>query len=177
MRDSTNDECSSAKKRCLLKDLNQIRFLTLQDSVTATPLNQTNLFEWQAIIIGPDGTPYERDLYELYLSIPCNYPVKPPKVRFKTEIFHPNIYKNSDICIDILQGQWSEVMSIEKILISIRSLLNEPNVNCPANPEVALLYKEHRNEFYRHIRNDINKQLKENLVSLAPLNSNDDLIK
>ncbi|CAF4477462.1 unnamed protein product, partial [Rotaria magnacalcarata] len=47
----------------------------------------------------------------------------------------------------------------------------------PANPEVALLYKEHRNEFYRHIRNDINKQLKENLVSLAPLNSNDDLIK
>jgi ubiquitin-conjugating enzyme E2 A len=158
MIDLTNDDYKSAKKR-LLKDLIQIQSLTLQDGVTAAPLNETNLFEWQAIIIGPEDTPYEGGLYELTLSIPSNYPVKPPKVRFKTEIFHPNIYKNGDICIDILQDQWSEVMSIEKILISIRSLLNEPNVNSPANPEAALLYKEHRNEFNKHIHNDIDKQL------------------
>jgi ubiquitin-conjugating enzyme E2 A len=154
----TNDDCQTAKKR-LLKDLIQIQSLTLQDGVTAAPLNETNLFEWQAMITGPDDTPYEGGLYELNLSIPCNYPVKAPKVRFKTEIFHPNIYKNGDICIDILQDQWSEVMSIEKILISIRSLLNEPNANSPANSEAALLYKEHRNEFNQRIRNDIDKQL------------------
>jgi ubiquitin-conjugating enzyme E2 A len=158
MISSTNDDCNSAKKR-LLKDLMQIQSLTLQDGVTAAPVNETNLFEWQAIITGPDETPYEGGIYELNLSIPCNYPVNAPKVRFKTEIFHPNVYKNGDICIDILQDQWSEVMSIEKILISIRSLLNEPNANSPANPEAALLYKEHRNEFHQHIRDDINKQL------------------
>jgi ubiquitin-protein ligase len=158
MLDSTTNEYNSVKKR-LLKDLKQIQSLTLADGVTAAPINGTNLFEWQAMITGPDQTPYEGGLYELILKIPYNYPVKAPKVRFKTEIFHPNIYKNGDICIDILQDQWSEVMSIEKILISIRSLLNEPNVNSPANPEAALLYKEHRNEFNQHIRDDINKQL------------------
>ncbi len=158
MIDSIKNDCHTAKKR-LLKDLIQIQSLTFQDGVTAAPINETNLFEWQAIITGPDQTSYEGGLYELILSIPCNYPVKPPKVRFKTEIFHPNIYKNGDICIDILQDQWSEVMSIEKILISIRSLLNEPNVNSPANPEAALLYKEHRNEFNQRIRNDIDKQI------------------
>jgi ubiquitin-protein ligase len=158
MIDSINDDCKLAKKR-LLKDLIQIQSLTLQDGVTAASLNEKSLFKWQAIITGPDNTPYEGGIYELNLSIPCNYPVKPPKFRFKTEIFHPNISKNGDIYIDILQDQWNEVMSIEKILISIRSLLNEPNVYSPANPEAALLYKEHRNEFYQRIHDDINKQL------------------
>lgn len=158
MIDLTNENCKIAKKR-LLKDLNQIQSLTLEDGVTAAPLNQLNLFEWQAIITGPNETPYEGGIYQLNLSIPYNYPVKAPKVRFQTEIFHPNIYKNGDICIDILQNQWSEVLSIEKILISIRSLLNEPNIHSPANPEAALLYKEHRNEFNQRIRNDINKQI------------------
>ena len=133
--------------------------MTLQDGVTAAPLNESDLFEWQAFITGPEQTSYEGGLYELTLSIPCDYPVKAPKVRFKTEMFHPNIYKNGDICIDILQDQWSEVMSIEKILISIRSLLNEPNDKSPANAEAALLYKEHRNEFNQRIRDDIAKQL------------------
>ena len=150
-------DCQSAKKR-LLKDLIQLRSLTIQDGVTAVPINELNLFEWQAIILGPDQTPYEGGIYELTLSIPCEYPLKPPKVRFKTEIFHPNVYPNGDVCIDILQDQWSEVMSIEKILISIRSLLNEPNDKSPANPEAALLYKEHRNEFHQRIREEIDKR-------------------
>jgi ubiquitin-protein ligase len=166
MLDATTNDCNSAKKR-LLKDLSQIQSLTLADGVTAAPLNETNLFEWQAMITGPDQTPYEGGLYELILTIPCNYPVKAPKVRFKTEIFHPNIYKNGDICIDILQDQWSEVMSIEKILISIRSLLNEPNVNSPANHEAALLYKEHRNEFNQRIRDDIDKQLNKSYLDIS----------
>jgi ubiquitin-protein ligase len=166
MLDSTTNDQNSVKKR-LLKDLKQIQSLKLADGVTAAPINETNLFEWQAMITGPDQTPYEGGLYELILKIPANYPVKPPKVRFKTEIFHPNIYKNGDICIDILQDQWSEVMSIEKILISIRSLLNEPNVNSPANPEAALLYKEHRNEFNQRIRDDIDKQLTKSYLDLS----------
>ncbi|UJR28138.1 hypothetical protein I4U23_009393 [Adineta vaga] len=165
MISTKNDDCQNAKKR-LLKDLLQLQTLTLQDGVTAAPLNESNLFEWQAIIIGPDKTPFEGGLYELHLAIPCDYPVHAPRVRFKTEIFHPNIYENGDVCIDILQDQWSEVMSIEKILISIRSLLNEPNVNSPANTEAALLYKEHRNEFDHRIRHDIDKQINNKLLTV-----------
>lgn len=159
---TTTNDCHLAKNR-LLKDLIQLQSLTINDGITAAPINQSNLFEWQAIILGPDQTSYEGGIYELTLSIPCDYPIKPPKVRFKTEIFHPNIYTNGDICIDILQNQWSEVMSIEKILLSIRSLLNEPNEKSPANPEAALLYKEHRHEFHQRVRNDIDKQFHRNL--------------
>ena len=154
---TTTNDCHLAKTR-LLKDLIQLQSLTIEDGITAAPMTQSNLFEWQAIIIGPAQTSYEGGIYELTLSIPCDYPIKPPKIRFKTEIFHPNIYSNGDICLDILQDQWSEVLSIEKILISIRSLFNEPNEKSPANVEAALLYKEHRNEFHRRVRNDIDKQ-------------------
>lgn len=151
------DDCHAAQKR-LRKDLIQMQAFTLRDGITGTPVNESNLFEWQAFITGPDDSPYEGGLYELKLSIPCHYPVQSPKVHFRTEIFHPNIYPSGEICIDILQDQWSEAMSIEQVLLSIRSLLSEPNANSPANIEAALLYKEHRNEFHQRVRTDLEKQ-------------------
>lgn len=154
---STEDDCQTAKKR-LRKDLKQLQSLTIKDGITASPRQESNLFEWQAFLTGPEQSAYEGGIYELQLSIPCHYPVQAPKVRFRTEIFHPNIYQTGEICLDILQDQWSEVLSIEKILLSIRSLLNEPNPNSPANIEAAVLYKDHRKEFDQRVRKDIEKQ-------------------
>ena len=151
------DDCLPAQKR-LRKDLIQMQAFTLEDGITGTPVKEFDLFEWQAFITGPDDSPYEGGLYELQLSMSCHYPVQSPKVRFRTEIFHPNIYPNGEICIDILQDQWSEAMSIEQVLLSIRSLLGEPNANSPANIDAAVLYKEHRNEFHQRVRSDIEKQ-------------------
>ncbi|EWC77174.1 ubiquitin-conjugating enzyme E2 2 [Plasmodium falciparum UGT5.1] len=78
---------------------------------------------------------------------------KPPKVKFLTKMFHPNIYMDGNICIDILQKHWSPIYDISAILTSIQSLLSDPNPNSPANQEAALLFVENRIEYNRRIKN------------------------
>jgi ubiquitin-conjugating enzyme E2 D/E len=109
-------------------------------NLSAGPIND-NLFEWEAVILGPVGTPYEGGVFYLNISIPSNYPFKPPNVIFKTKIYHPNINSSGSICLDILKTQWSPALTISKILLSICSLLADPNPNDPLVPEIANLLK------------------------------------
>ena len=69
-----------------------------------------------------------------------DYPNKPPKIKFLTKMFHPNIYNDGSICLDILSHMWSPVYDVASILTSIQSLLTDPNVNSPANNEAAQMY-------------------------------------
>lgn len=109
-------------------------------NLSAGPVND-NLFEWEAVILGPIGTPYEGGVFNLSISIPSNYPFKPPMVIFKTRIFHPNINSSGNICLDILKTQWSPALTISKILLSICSLLSDPNPNDPLVPDIAKMFK------------------------------------
>lgn len=109
-------------------------------NLSAGPIND-NLFEWEAVILGPIGTPYEGGVFNLSISIPSNYPFKPPMVIFKTRIFHPNINSAGNICLDILKNQWSPALTISKILLSICSLLSDPNPNDPLVPDIANMLK------------------------------------
>lgn len=109
-------------------------------NLSAGPVND-DLFEWEAVILGPVGTPYEGGVFNLSISIPSNYPFKPPNVIFKTRIYHPNINSSGSICLDILKTQWSPALTIAKILLSICSLLADPNPNDPLVPEIANLLK------------------------------------
>jgi ubiquitin-conjugating enzyme E2 A len=88
-----------------------------------------------------------------------DYPSHPPEVAFKTPIFHPNVYRNGDICLDILKSNWSPVFDVSNILVSIQSLLNDPNPKSPANGEAAKLFEEDRAEYYRRVRQIIEKNL------------------
>eukprot|EP00002_Diphylleia_rotans_P000394 TRINITY_DN10211_c0_g1_i3.p2 TRINITY_DN10211_c0_g1~~TRINITY_DN10211_c0_g1_i3.p2 ORF type:complete len:106 (+),score=17.32 TRINITY_DN10211_c0_g1_i3:577-894(+) len=75
------------------------------------------------------------------------YPNKPPVVKFLTKMFHPNIYADGSICLDILQNQWTPIYDVAAVLTSIQSLLGDPNPNSPANNEAARLYQENRREY------------------------------
>ena len=77
---------------------------------------------------------------------------KAPQVRFLTKMFHPNIYNDGQICLDILQNQWSPIYDISAILTSIQSLLCDPNPASPANSEASRLYNENRREYNRRVR-------------------------
>ncbi len=79
------------------------------------------------------------------------FPTKPPHVKFLCPMFHPNIYANGEICLDILQNQWSPIYDIGAILTSIQSLLCDPNPNSPANSEAARLWNENRREYNRRV--------------------------
>jgi len=117
-------------------------------NLSAYPVND-NLFEWDAVILGPIGTPYEGGIFKLSISIPSNYPFKPPIVIFKTKIYHPNINGSGNICLDILKTQWSPALTISKILLSICSLLSDPNPNDPLVPEIANLLKNNPELYFK----------------------------
>ena len=100
-----------------------------------------DMFRWEGLIIGPEDSPYAGGVFKLRILFPLDYPFKCPTVTFITKIYHPNINSAGIICLDILKNQWSPVLTISKVLLSICSLLNDPNPNDPLMPEIANLYK------------------------------------
>lgn len=103
--------------------------------------NEGDLFEWTGTILGPKDSPYEDGVFFLDIKFPTDYPNTPPKVMFKTKIYHPNIDSNGNICLDILRGEWNPVLTISKLLLSICSLLTDPNPDDPLDKEIASQYR------------------------------------
>ncbi|BAT91155.1 ubiquitin-conjugating enzyme E2 20 [Vigna umbellata] len=107
--------------------------------ISAFP-EEDNIFFWKGTISGSKDTVFEGTEYKLSLSFPNDYPFKPPKVKFETTCFHPNVDVHGNICLDILQDKWSSAYDVRTILISIQSLLGEPNISSPLNPQAAQLW-------------------------------------
>ncbi|XP_022031828.2 constitutive photomorphogenesis protein 10 [Helianthus annuus] len=87
-----------------------------------------NLYHWLATLFGPQGTPYEGGIYFLDITFPANYPYKPPKVVFKTRIYHCNVDSSGNVGLDILdENSWSPASTISKVLHDLRSIFTNPN--------------------------------------------------
>lgn len=112
---------------------------------------------WQAVIIGPDDTPWEGATLKLLLEFTEEYPTKAPAVKFLSTMFHPNVYADGKICLDILQSQWSPIYDISAILTSIQSLLSDPNPASPANAEASELYANDRLVYNSRVRAVVEK--------------------
>ncbi|XP_069849874.1 ubiquitin-conjugating enzyme E2 B isoform X2 [Dipodomys merriami] len=104
--------------------------------------SENNIMQWNAVIFGPEGTPFEDGTFKLVIEFSEEYPNKPPTVRFLSKMFHPN---------DILQNRWSPTYDVSSILTSIQSLLDEPNPNSPANSQAAQLYQENKREYEKRV--------------------------
>ena len=102
------------------------------------------MFVWEACIFGPEESPYEGGVFMLSIQFPVEYPFRAPHFQFKTRIYHPNINSAGLICLDILKGEWSPALTVGKVLLSICSLLTDPNPGDPFVPEAAKLYIEDR---------------------------------
>lgn len=124
--------------------------------VSASP-TPDSVMTWNAVIIGPSDTPFEDGTFRLVLQFNEEYPNKPPSVRFVSEMFHPNVYASGELCLDILQSRWSPTYDVAAILTSIQSLLNDPNINSPANVEAANLYKDHRSQYIKRVQSTVEK--------------------
>ncbi len=108
---------------------------------SAGPVND-DLFNWTATIAGPGDSPYAGGVFFLSIHFPNDYPFQPPKVRFTTRIYHPNISSSGSICLDILAKEWSPALTISKVLLSISSLLTDPNPDDPLSASVAEVYNK-----------------------------------
>jgi len=111
-----------------------------------------DIYKWDATIMGPTDTPYVGGVFNMEIHFPSDYPFKPPKVQFLTKIYHPNISSNGAICLDILKEQWSPALTVSKVLLSICSLLSDPNPKDPLVPAIAEEYNKDRESYNANAR-------------------------
>lgn len=119
---------------------------------SAGPTEDDDLFKWTATILGPGQSPYNGGIFFLQIVFPPEYPFKPPRISFMTKIYHPNINDKGGICLDILKENWSPALTISKVLLSICSLLTDPNPDDPLVPEIAQLYKKDRVKYNQNAK-------------------------
>ena len=140
--------------------------LELQELKEDTPYNCStgpvgdNMLKWVATILGPTDTPYEGGVFKLNIHFSSEYPFRAPQIRFLTKIYHCNISSSGAICLDILANQWSPALKMSKVLLSICSLLDEPNPDDPLSTEAANVYRNNIEEY-----NDIVKDYVEKYAS------------
>lgn len=134
----------------LNKELQDIR-MSPPDSCSANAVGN-DLYHWRAEVVGPEDTPFEGGTFHLDIKFNNDYPFRAPVVIFTTRVFHPNIDKKGNICLDILKDQWSPALSISKLLLSILSLLSDPNPDDPLDPDAAKMYKDDRDQYNSKVR-------------------------
>ena len=111
---------------------------------SAGPASEEDIYKWEGVIFGPSDSPYTGGVFNLTIEFPVDYPFKPPRLMFTTKIYHPNINTAGFICLDILKQNWSPALTISKVLLSVLSMLTDPNPNDPLMPDIAKQYTENR---------------------------------
>ncbi|KAF7795188.1 hypothetical protein EIP86_006337 [Pleurotus ostreatoroseus] len=139
-------------------------------------VDDSNLFEWEVMIIGPPDTLYEGGFFKARLSFPEDFPLSPPKLRFITPMWHPNIYPDGNVCISILHPpgedqygyedsgeRWLPVHTVESILLSVISLLSSdtPNTDSPANVDAAKEVRESPEAYKKKVRRLVRRSAEE----------------
>tara|TARA_B100002019_G_C21025564_1_gene477017 strand:+ start:190 stop:666 length:477 start_codon:yes stop_codon:yes gene_type:complete len=128
-----------------------------------------NLFEWNFIIMGPQDTLYDGGIFKGKMEFEQNYPMRPPSVKFTSDILHPNIYPDGRVCISILHEgldqfnyehaseRWNPSQGVNSIMLSIISMLSDPNTESPANVSASKLMKEDYEEYKKKVYSDVSK--------------------
>ncbi|KAJ1093117.1 hypothetical protein NDU88_006226 [Pleurodeles waltl] len=134
-------------------------------------IDDHDIYKWEVVVIGPQDTLFEGGFFKVHLTFPHDYPLRPPKMKFITEIWHPNVAKNGDVCISILhepgedkfgyekpEERWLPIHTVETIMISVISMLADPNSDSPANVDAAKEWREDPNgEFRRKVARCVRK--------------------
>jgi len=144
------------------------------EGFSAGLVDDCNVFEWQVTVMGPPETLYEGGFFTCNMSFPTDYPNKPPNVRFISEMWHPNVYADGRVCISILHNpgedphgyedageRWSPVQTVETIMLSIISMLSDPNDQSPANIDAAKEWREDYPAFKKRVAKCVRKSQEE----------------
>lgn len=127
-------------------------------------LIDNNVYKWEVLLIGPKDTIYENAILKGSLTFPPTYPDDPPTFKFQTEMWHPNIDQEGNVCISILHKpgddeygyedvneRWMPVRDSHSVILSILLLLSNPNCESPANLEAAQECMYHRDTYNKRV--------------------------
>ncbi|ODV88715.1 hypothetical protein CANCADRAFT_3362 [Tortispora caseinolytica NRRL Y-17796] len=126
----------------LLRELGQAQNELPEGVIALEVVDDADLYHWTAQIEGPPSSPFENTIFDLTITVPDQYPIKPPTFNFKNRISHPNIdFKTGDICLDVLSDKWSPAWTLASALVAIRQLLGSPEPDSPLNVDSANLWR------------------------------------
>mmetsp|Transcript_26972 Transcript_26972/g.77400 ORF Transcript_26972/g.77400 Transcript_26972/m.77400 type:complete len:169 (-) Transcript_26972:156-662(-) len=165
---------TSPAHRRLLRDFKKVT-ADAPEGISAAPVGD-DLFQWTAIVLGPAGTPWEFGVWKLDMAFPAEYPEKPPSVRFRSEVFHPNVFPDGQICLDLLRGPgWSPSYDVCAILVAIQSLLADPDTHVTpeggANPDAEALFVRDRLQYNARVKALVDKQIDEDDANMGCLSA------
>jgi ubiquitin-conjugating enzyme E2 A len=138
-------------RRRLLKEWKRLQ--VDDDSSYIVHVNEDNLFEWEAVVFGPKDSIWEDARFRVSLTFSEEYPNQAPVVQFVSRVYHPNVYSDGTICVDILDESWLPSNGVRGILLGLLTLLLEPNPNSAANSDAGGLCEWDKNEYERKVRN------------------------
>jgi ubiquitin-conjugating enzyme E2 G1 len=142
------------------------------DGFSVGLVDDADLYAWNVIVEGPPQTLYEGGYFQATLKFPPEFPSKPPEMKFTTPGFwHPNVYKDGKVCISILHEakedqfnqqesideKWRPILSIEAVIVSVMSMLSEPNFASPANIDASVQWKKEPEAYKKRIRKLVRK--------------------
>ncbi|TFJ88032.1 hypothetical protein NSK_000386 [Nannochloropsis salina CCMP1776] len=130
-----------------------------------------SVFEWELLLVGPADTLYEGGFFKARLTFPSDFPNMPPTMTFQTEMWHPNVYEDGRVCISILHPpgedrfnsqesadeRWRPILGVEAIIVSVISMLSDPNDESPANIDAAVQWRNDRAGFKKRVRAVVRK--------------------
>lgn len=119
-----------------------------------------NIYNWDVTLYGPENSLYEGYEFKLTIVLPDEYPIKPLAIKFITPILHVNVNKYGEICLDILNVNWSSVLNMSKVLVSIIALLGNPNPSDAFNSDLANLLRRDEKAYIESIKNSCKKNCK-----------------
>lgn len=135
-------------------------------------LVDSNIFRWRVTLFGPPNTPFEGGVFPAILDFPEDYPNSPPKMKFVCPMYHPNIRETGEVCISILhppgedefgyeksEERWLPIHTVESILMSVISMLSDPNCQSPYNLEAAKTFNQNNREYVRRVRKTVEQSL------------------
>ncbi|AFZ81741.1 ubiquitin-conjugating enzyme E2, putative [Theileria equi strain WA] len=142
-------------------------------SMFSVGLEDDDIFKWRVCFEGPPETPYEGGIFSVILTFPEDFPNSPPQMLFEQEMWHPNIYPDGKVCISILhppgtdryneqekpEERWRPIFGVESILISVISMLGEPNLESPANVDAGIHLKSNPADYRKKVQRLARKTL------------------
>jgi ubiquitin-conjugating enzyme E2 D/E len=141
----------------IVSDLKNLVNHDIPETIKDIEINDDMYAEHTVLLKGPKDTPFENGIFKILINMPADYPFKPPKMIFKTKVYHPNIASDGTICIDILKDQWSSALRLNSVILSISDLLANPNPNDPLVPDIAKQYSNNNEQYNKNVKEYVKK--------------------